>query len=39
MFHPNAVGGEAVAGSLITRGFAMRLQSVIGAVEAHGKGM
>jgi hypothetical protein len=37
MFHLNAVGGEAVARSLIACGFAARLQTAIEAVEAHDK--
>jgi hypothetical protein len=37
MFHLNAVGGEAVARSLIACGFAAGLQTAIEAVEAHGK--
>jgi hypothetical protein len=39
MFHLNAVGGEAVARSLIACGFAARLQTAIDAVEAYDKVM
>jgi len=36
-FDLNAAGGEVVARSLITCGFAARLQTAIGAVKAHDK--
>ena len=39
MFHLNAVGGEAVARSLIACGFAARLRTAIDAVEAYDKVM